>query len=241
MQATQEQVQQLILVECDWLAQECLNGINWRAALKRPFHEWLAWYNPARRFDRPDPFHMRERLELTLKFGILEKMASHIVPDRIDEVTRDEIQSLINHECSTLAEMLIQKNRSYGNSALMPIRFFSSLGWQSGLYVRMDDKVSRILNSPDSYSEDPVNDLLGYGILVRVGLRLQASDSSDSQESLRIAATERDEILSQMEPFHPRPPLVHPMIPRPEDCFPCVEYHTSTDNVSDSCPENLNP
>ena len=50
----------------------------------------------------------------------------------------------IIRECLDIAEMLIKKNISYGNSALDPIRIFSKADSKEQIRVRIDDKLNRI-------------------------------------------------------------------------------------------------
>ena len=87
------------------------------------------------------------------------------------ENTEREIRSV----CNEVAEMLIEKNRSYGDSALSPLRCFSKEA--SGieqLNVRMDDKLSRLLRgNGNHWKEDVEKDLIGYLILKRVALKRQ--------------------------------------------------------------------
>ena len=62
-----------------------------------------------------------------------------------------------------LEEMLWQKNQSYGSSATYPIRVFSRLSVEDSLFVRIDDKLSRIARGDSSFDhEDTVLDLIGY-------------------------------------------------------------------------------
>jgi hypothetical protein len=64
--------------------------------------------------------------------------------------------------------MLINKNLKYGNSALEPVRIFSKSDSKEQLYVRIDDKLSRIKNGSLDEDEDVVNDLIGYLVLLKV-------------------------------------------------------------------------
>lgn len=78
-----------------------------------------------------------------------------------------ETQQSIVEECRRVAELLVAKNRAYGDSALDPLRVFSRADPVEQLRVRIDDKLSRIARG-DSAGEDTVLDLLGYLVLLRV-------------------------------------------------------------------------
>lgn len=84
-----------------------------------------------------------------------------------------DVQSMISDECDILKELLLEKNRKYGNSAIEPSRIFSKADPCEQLKVRIDDKLSRIMNAQGDEDEDPVTDLLGYLILLKVALRVQ--------------------------------------------------------------------
>ena len=64
--------------------------------------------------------------------------------------------------------MLLEKNKTYGNSALDPVRCFSKLNSEAGLRVRIDDKLSRLMRGEDYPGDDDVFDLLGYLVLLRI-------------------------------------------------------------------------
>jgi hypothetical protein len=72
-----------------------------------------------------------------------------------------------------LKELLLEKNRRYGDSAINPIRVFSKADPIAQLEIRMDDKLSRIRNMDPEDSEDAYLDLLGYLVLHRVALMQQ--------------------------------------------------------------------
>jgi hypothetical protein len=67
-----------------------------------------------------------------------------------------------------IVNMLMEKNRKYGDSALNPKRIFSKADSLEQLYVRIDDKLSRIANRQDDEDEDVINDLLGYLYLAKI-------------------------------------------------------------------------
>lgn len=74
----------------------------------------------------------------------------------------------IKEKCSELAAMLLEKNRSYGDSALHPVGIFAKGRASDLLHVRIDDKLNRIRNAPDAFGEDVVHDLIGYLVLLQL-------------------------------------------------------------------------
>jgi len=70
--------------------------------------------------------------------------------------------------CDEIRELLLEKNRKYGDSALNPMRIFSKASTMEQLKVRLDDKLSRLQNAQDDEDEDVVSDLIGYLVLFKV-------------------------------------------------------------------------
>ena len=77
----------------------------------------------------------------------------------------------IIRECLELSEMLINKNISYGNSALEPIRIFSKADSTEQIRVRIDDKLNRIQNNQAFPGDNDIDDLIGYLILLKIANR----------------------------------------------------------------------
>ena len=73
--------------------------------------------------------------------------------------------------CGEIGDMLIEKNRAYGNSALEPVRVFSRADTVEQIKVRIDDKLSRIARGREFGDEDTVKDLVGYLVLLMVARR----------------------------------------------------------------------
>jgi hypothetical protein len=72
--------------------------------------------------------------------------------------------------CDNIKELLLEKNRKYGDSALNPVRVFSKSDNLEQIRVRIDDKLSRLRNAQDDEDEDPITDLIGYLVLYKVAL-----------------------------------------------------------------------
>ena len=67
-----------------------------------------------------------------------------------------------------IGDMLKEKNRSYGNSALDPVRIFSKANPLEQLKVRADDKLSRFARGEEYPGEDTLLDLTGYLMIMMI-------------------------------------------------------------------------
>lgn len=70
--------------------------------------------------------------------------------------------------CHEIAHMLIEKNISYGNSALEPARIFSTADSTEQLKVRIDDKLNRVKNNQGFAGDNDIDDLIGYLMLFKI-------------------------------------------------------------------------
>lgn len=79
--------------------------------------------------------------------------------------------------CEDIKDLLLEKNASYGDSALKPKRIFSSSGSTEQILVRIDDKLSRIATRGfrGEQDEDTLSDLIGYLVLLKVAARKNPS------------------------------------------------------------------
>ena len=84
------------------------------------------------------------------------------------------MEQKIRKELGGLTELLIAKNKKYGNSALNPVRIFSSASPIEQLKVRIDDKLSRISQGHgEDADQDTIQDLMGYLVLLRIAQKDQ--------------------------------------------------------------------
>ena len=79
-----------------------------------------------------------------------------------------ETESSIKKIMSEIQDMLIAKNRAYGDSALEPVRVFSKAQNIEQLYVRIDDKLSRVKRGHEYPGDDTISDLIGYLVLLLI-------------------------------------------------------------------------
>ena len=88
-----------------------------------------------------------------------------------EETELTDTQKEITAVCNEIRDLLLEKNRKYGDSALTPKRIFSKADAVEQIKVRLDDKISRLMNQQSDDDEDVVMDLMGYLVLLRVALK----------------------------------------------------------------------
>lgn len=90
--------------------------------------------------------------------------------------------------------LLIEKNESYGDSALEPANVFADGSAVDNLCARIDDKLMRIKTQGfRGYGEDNVKDLIGYLILLKIAIE---------EEDQPVYQEWQDEILEREDISH---------------------------------------
>lgn len=107
-------------------------------------------------------------------------------------------QERIAQVCDDIKQLLLEKNRKYGDSALNPIRIFSTADSTEQIKVRIDDKLNRLKNLQADESEDTITDLIGYLILLKINTSKQETESA--------------KFVRTSEPLEP---FVHPSAAKP--------------------------
>ena len=94
-------------------------------------------------------------------------------------------QNIIKWTCNEIRDLLLSKNKAYGDSALEPDNIFSKLDSAQAICARIDDKLSRIKNvGLDDNTEDTLDDLIGYMILLKI-----ARERSGSRKTVWTTCT----------------------------------------------------
>ena len=79
------------------------------------------------------------------------------------------VDKLIEKVTEDIKELLLEKNRAYGNSALNPKNVFSQGDVFESLGSRIDDKLMRIANRGiNENTLDTIDDLIGYLVLLKI-------------------------------------------------------------------------
>ena len=88
-------------------------------------------------------------------------------------------QNNIKWTCNNIRDLLLSKNEAYGDSAIEPDNIFSKLDNAQAICARIDDKLSRIKNRGlDDETEDTLDDLIGYLILLKIARETGGSNTT---------------------------------------------------------------
>ena len=79
----------------------------------------------------------------------------------------------------SMKDLLLYKNEKYGDSALSPNNIFYKSDSTNSILIRLDDKIGRIKNNPDSTPRvNDVCDIIGYCILLLASMNVSSEDIS---------------------------------------------------------------
>ena len=88
-----------------------------------------------------------------------------------------ETQKKIIEITDAMRELLLYKNKKYGNSALEPKRIFYKGDATNSILIRLDDKLGRITaNTGETPRVNDVADLIGYCTLLLISVGAEKKD-----------------------------------------------------------------
>jgi len=122
--------------------------------------EYAKAYNQKKKVSRPAPLPKKKQ---TIRKPLNAKEKPEAKP-------QTDTQQLISRACDEIKEILLTKNRKYGDSAIHPKRIFSKASAIEQINVRIDDKLSRLESSQTDEDEDVELDLIRYLILKRIAM-----------------------------------------------------------------------
>lgn len=80
-------------------------------------------------------------------------------------------ESLSSPLAPALEDLLLYKNQKYGDAAINPKNIFYKGESTNSIYIRLDDKVSRILANPEpTFRVNDVADIAGYSVLALISM-----------------------------------------------------------------------
>lgn len=80
--------------------------------------------------------------------------------------TQDDIRRIAKQ----IGELVVEKNKAYGDSAIDPVRILSKADPVEQIKVRIDDKLSRFMRGTSFPGDNDIDDLLGYLILLKIAM-----------------------------------------------------------------------
>lgn len=87
--------------------------------------------------------------------------------------SKDKIIEITN----SMQDLLLYKNEKYGDSALSPNNVFYKGDSTNSILIRLDDKIGRIKNNPDSVPRiNDVCDVIGYCVLLLASINVTSED-----------------------------------------------------------------
>ena len=83
----------------------------------------------------------------------------------------NDTQNKINEIMEAMQDLLLSKNRLYGNSALNPKHIFYKGDAVNSILIRLDDKLGRIMANTDEKPRiNDVADIIGYCTLLLISM-----------------------------------------------------------------------
>ena len=79
-------------------------------------------------------------------------------------------QADIRRIAKEIGEMVVAKNKAYGDSAIDPVRIFSKASPVEQILVRLDDKISRLQRGTSYPGDNEIDDIMGYLILLKIAI-----------------------------------------------------------------------
>lgn len=88
-----------------------------------------------------------------------------------------DTQDKIIEITEAMRDLLLYKNEKYGDSALHPKRIFHKGNAVSSILIRLDDKLSRVMENNDQLPRiNDVADIISYCTLLLVGMGAKKED-----------------------------------------------------------------
>ena len=103
-----------------------------------------------------------------------------------DMMRKMSFSDRLDKESKIIIDLLKEKNKAYGNTALNPSNIFSKLSSTEAICARIDDKLARISNKGiNDKTEDTIDDLIGYLFLLKMSLKTNEYELDSSSNNNR--------------------------------------------------------
>lgn len=123
------------------------------------------------------PF-MSERGECACPECTEEVLACREIPmSTLDMNTETPTQQKISNIMDSMKDLLLYKNRKYGDSAINPKKIFYKGDSTNSILIRLDDKIGRVMsNTEEKPRVNDVADIIGYCTLLLISMGVTEED-----------------------------------------------------------------
>jgi hypothetical protein len=95
----------------------------------------------------------------------------------LKEVLYTDTQAKLVDVLDGMKNLLLYKNKKYGDSALKPKNIFYKGDATNSILIRLDDKIGRVMSNPDDKPRvNDVADIIGYCTLLLISMGVTAED-----------------------------------------------------------------
>ena len=95
----------------------------------------------------------------------------------MDEALYTDTQAKLVDVLDGMKNLLLYKNRKYGDSAINPKKVFYKGDSTNSILIRLDDKIGRVMSNPDDKPRvNDVADIIGYCTLLLVSMGVTSED-----------------------------------------------------------------
>lgn len=102
-----------------------------------------------------------------------------------DTPTQQKIKDIL----SGMTDLLLYKNRKYGDSAINPKKIFYKGDSTNSILIRLDDKIGRVMsNTEEKPRVNDVADIIGYCTLLLVSMGTTSEDLKKFMDQEKVMA-----------------------------------------------------
>lgn len=102
-----------------------------------------------------------------------------------DTSTQQKIKDVL----SGMTDLLLYKNRKYGDSAIHPKKIFYKGDSTNSILIRLDDKIGRVMsNTEEKPRVNDVADIIGYCTLLLVSMGITSEDLKKFMDQEKVMA-----------------------------------------------------
>ena len=97
----------------------------------------------------------------------------YVAEDFEDTPTQQKIKDIL----SGMTDLLLYKNKKYGDSAINPKKIFYKGDSTNSILIHLDDKIGRVMSNTEGKPRvNDVADIIGYCTLLRVSMGITSKD-----------------------------------------------------------------